>query len=306
MPLHIMYRPKNLDEFIGNESIKISLQSIIERKDKPHAFLFFGASGCGKTTLGRILARELGCSESDIFEYNIGNMRGVDTVRDIDQNSRYAPMTGNAKVYIFDESHRFTKDAQGSLLKLTEDTPSHAYFIFCTTNPEQMLDTLRNRCSSYQVKLLKPSEMKKLLRSVLESEKVEDFSEKVLSKITDLSEGCPRQALVLLDQVIDIADEAEALTAVDCFENEGHETIEICRILVSNDTGKWDKIRKILASVEEEPEAVRRMILGYLSKVLLNSKGNDKVAEMLGCFTDSWFYSGKGGMVQSIYYACKV
>ena len=306
MPLHIDFRPKKLSEVVGNESIKTSLQSIFERKDKPHAFLFFGLSGGGKTTLARIVAKELGCSESDIFEYNSGNSRGIDTVREIDQNSRYAPMQGKAKVYIQDEAHRLTKDAQGAYLKLTEDAPSHAYFIFCTTNPEQMLDTLRNRCSSYQVKALKPSEMKLLLRRVLKSEKVEDFPESVLSKIVEMSEGCPRQALVLLDQVIDIADEKEALEAVDCFESEAHNTIEICRILVGNDTDKWDKIRKILSSIEEEPETVRRMILGYLGKVLLGSKKNDKVAEMLGCFTDSWFYSGKGGMIQSLYFAAKI
>lgn len=308
MPLQNDYRPSCLEEIYGNDHIKSSLESIFAReKDFPHAYLFHGVSGTGKTTLGRIIANLLKCSSSDLYEYNTANMRGIDTVREIDQNCRYAPMNGKTKVYILDEVHRTTVDFQNALLKLLEDTPSHVYFILCTTEPNKLLKTIHTRCSTYQTKLLLNAQMKQLLNDVLVSESIDDFSEAITKKIIEKAEGCPRQALVLLDQVIDITNEETALSAIDSFTGENAEFIEICRLLVDRtDKDKWDKIRKMITNVDEEPETIRRITLGYLSKVLLSSKSNDRIADMISCFVESWYYSGKGGMIQSFYFASKL
>jgi DNA polymerase-3 subunit gamma/tau len=308
MPLHTDFRPSCLDEIYGNRSIKISLESIFAReKDRPHAYLFTGSSGCGKTTFGRIIASLLKCSSDDLMEYNTANMRGIDTVREIDQNCKYAPMTGKVKVYILDEIHKTTGEFQNALLKLLEDPPAHVYFILCTTDPDKLLKTIHTRCTSYQVKPLLNAEMEKLLNDILTTEGIEDFPKKVMTEIIQVSEGCARQALVILDQVIDITDEDTALEAVTAFTGETAAIIDVCKALLDKkDSGKWAKIRVMLKLIEVEPEAVRRSILGYLSAVLLNNNQNDRVAEMLGCFTDSWFNSGKGGMVQALYYASKM
>ncbi len=308
MPLHTDFRPGTLDEVYGNRSIKISLESIFAReKDRPHAYLFHGPSGTGKTTFGRIIASLLKCSSDDLIEYNTANMRGIDTVREIDNNCKYAPMTGKVKVYILDEIHKTTGEFQNALLKLLEDPPSHVYFILCTTDPDKLLKTIHTRCTSYQTKLLLLNEMENLLKDILISEGIEDFPKNVLNEIIRVSEGCARQALVILDQVIDISDETTALESVIAFTGEATAIIDICRLLVTNkDSGKWATIRTMLKIVEAEPEAVRRSILGYLTSVLLNNDKNDRIAEILGCFTDSWYNSGKGGMVQAIYYASKL
>ena len=200
MPLHIEHRPVNLSEIVGNKAIKDSLESIFARKsDFPHAYLFHGPTGTGKTTMARIIAGLLKCDESALQEYNVANLRGIDTVRTINENCRYMPMTGETRVYILDEIHRQTKDAKEGLLKLLEDPPSHVYFILCTTNPEELPDTLRGRCHTYQLKPLKSTEMMELLKSVLKKEKVEDYPETILREIIHLSEGLPRNALVMLD-----------------------------------------------------------------------------------------------------------
>lgn len=308
MPLHIDFRPSLLEEVYGNDSIKISLESIFAReKDRPHAYLFSGPSGCGKTTFGRIIASLLKCSEEDLFEYNTANLRGIDTIREIDQNCKYAPMTGGVKVYILDEFHKTTKDFQNAFLKLLEDPPSHVYFVLCTTDPDQVIKTIHTRCTSYQVKPLLNSQMNKLLSDILISEGIEDFPSTVLNKIIEVSEGCPRQALVILDQIIDITDEKVALNAIASFSGDAHEIIDICRILIDKKSGsKWAQIRIMLKTIDAEPETVRRAILGYFTNALLGTDSNDRIAEILGCFTDSWFNSGKGGMVQALYFASKL
>ena len=308
-PLHIDLRPSSLNDIYGNDSIKTSLESIFSRKkDFPHAYLFTGPSGCGKTTFGRIIASLLQCGEDDLSEYNVANMRGIDTVREIDQYCRYAPSSGKVKVYILDEIHRVTIDFMNALLKLLEDAPSHVYFILATTEPEKLLPTIHTRCSTYQVKPLLNTTMKQFLSDIVIGEGINDFPVKVIDKIIQASEGSPRQALVILDQVIDIVDEDAALNAISSFIPEDiRELKEVYQILLEKSSpDKWDRIRATIKAIDLEPEKVRRATLGYFSAVLLNSKGNDKAAEILGCFIDTWFHTGKSGMIRSFYYSAKL
>jgi DNA polymerase-3 subunit gamma/tau len=304
MPLHLDYRPATLDEIIGNESVKDSLSSIFARKDRPHTFLFIGPSGTGKTTLGRIVKNMLECSDSDFIELNSANTRGIDTIRELSQNCHYSPIDGNVKVYLLDEVHQQTKDAQHAILKLLEDTPSHVYIILCTTEPEKLLKTIHTRCTTYQTKPLTEKETKALLCSVLKKEKVSDFSDKVLNEIIRVSEGCPRQALVILDQVIDILDETAAFSAVSSFSSEEAEVIDICRALFKNEN--WNTVKgKVKAVIQNvEPEKIRYAILGYMQAVLLN-KADDRASMLIDLFSENTYSSGKAGLVNSIYLATK-
>lgn len=307
MPLHTDYRPNCLEDLIGNDSVKDSLESVFGReKDFPHAFLFHGPSGSGKTTLSRIIGNMLECDGSDFAEYNMAESRGIDTVREIDQNCRYAPLNSKFKIYLMDEFHRATTDAQSALLKILEDAPSHVVFLLCTTEPEKVLKTIRTRCMTYQTKLLTPQQITKLLKSVLEKEKVEDYPDKLIKEIVKVSEGCPRSALVLLDSVIDILDEQKALQAISSFNTSETTINEIGMLLIEKGSfaTKWKEMKKLINGIEEEPESVRYAVLGYLTKVLLNN-GDDRIADMIEVFFDSWQYSKKAGMVYSLYNACR-
>jgi DNA polymerase III gamma/tau subunit len=114
MALALKYRPKKMDEVYGNSTIKKSLTALLKRnqKDIPKCFAFFGGSGCGKTTFARIVANELGCSENEFYELNAASVRGIDTIRDIEKQVRYAPMSGSCRIWLLDECF-----AKGTLIK---------------------------------------------------------------------------------------------------------------------------------------------------------------------------------------------
>jgi DNA polymerase-3 subunit gamma/tau len=302
MPLQIEHRPSELSEVFGNKASKESLESIFQRKkDFPHAFLFHGPTGCGKTTMARIIANLLDCDSPE--EYNMSNLRGIDSVRAINEECMYMPLVGTNRVYIIDEVHRQTKDAQNAFLKLLEDPPTHVYFILCTTEPQQLLDTVRGRCHQYQMKPLMSADMMALLNYILKKEKIDDYPESILKEITVLSEGLPRNALVLLDAVIDMADEESAIAALSTVSTSSAETKELCQAIMSGQS--WVTTREILKKIltETEPERIKQAILGYLANVLLGSKKNDRVAILIDHFRTNIFYDARSGIIELVYTA---
>ena len=277
---------------------------MLNREDRPHSFLLTGPSGCGKTTIGRIIKEMLECSDEDYYEYNTANTRGIDTIRDIAQSVNYAPIISGCKIYLLDECHQFTGAAANALLKLLEDTPSHVYFILCTTDPEKLLKTILTRCTTYQVKPLSDKEISALINWVLGCEEKKIAGE-VIKEIVRVAEGCPRQALVILDQIIDIKDVKEAVAAVAAVTVGEAEVIDICRHLIAHKD--WNSIREKVKIVLQntEPEKLRLAILGYFAAVLLNSKSNDRASEVIDLFSENTYSSGRAGVINQIYLACK-
>jgi len=200
--------------------------------------------------------------------------------------------------------HKSTNDAQNALLKLLEDTPKHVYFILCTTEPEKVLKTIHTRCTSYQTKSLSPREMQSLLLTVLKKEGIDVFPDTVIQEIIRVSEGSARQALVVLDSVIDIEDDAKALEAVTAFSVGEVEVLEIFKSLMNSDD--WNSIRKKVATVLQntEPEKIRYAMLGLAGATLL--RGVDNRASMLiDIFSENTYNTGKAGLINSFYISCQ-
>lgn len=304
-PFHLKYRPRRFERFIGNESVVESLKLALHgKKSRPHVFLFTGPSGCGKTTLAMIVKKELRCSKEDFRKYNSANTGGVNTVRDMLSEVDYAPLNGEVKVYFFEEAHKLTDGAQNDLLDILENFPEHVYFFFATTLPGKLLDTLRGRCYEYRLRRLRGREIFDLLRRVCISEEAK-FSPELLKEIARVADGIPRQALVILGQVLDMEDEEKILKAIEEGSVSEAQVLDICRLLLEKGKGKWKEMSVLLKGVDAEPETVRHAILTYLNSVLLN-KGNARVVQLIELFSEPYFYSGKAGLNATCFLACEV
>lgn len=299
MPLHIDYRPKTFDDMIGNRGVVEAHKAIFSRKsDWPHAVLYIGPSGCGKTTMARIYANSLQCTKRDLNEINAANNRGIDTARKIQETMVYSAFESPVKCYLIDEIGATSKDFQTAMLKALEDAPPHVYFLMATTDPQNLLPTLRNRCSTFEMSLLSIDQLMDLIYFVLESEKVEDIPEVAIKEIAIVADGCPRQALVILDQIIDLAPE-DMVEAIQDMRVEDKNTKDLCQALLKKKP--WGEISKILKVIDmSDSERIRYGILGYMGAVLLNND-NPQAAYVMECFKENTYNTKKYGIITSAY-----
>lgn len=227
---HRRFRPQNLNEYIGNTEVKNAVFAALRGDVRPQVILLQGHAGCGKTSMGRLLAMEYNCEDRNeltgacgvcstcesyreyiesgdttnvygLYEYDCSKIGKAESTV-IEENMKSGSITGGWKVYIFDEAHLLTAGAEGGLLKVIEEPPERVLIILCTTNPEDILDTIKSRCQ-LTLTVTKPSreELCKLLAFVCNHEHVE-FEDKALSAICIQSSYVPRQALIALDTVV--------------------------------------------------------------------------------------------------------
>lgn len=301
MGLYLKYRPNALTEIEGNREIVITLRGMFKKNEIPHSMLFHGPTGCGKTTLARIVAKELGCAENNLIEIDTAQFRGIDTVRDLRKNIQYTPLGGGIRVYIIDEVHKMTGDAQNAFLKILEDTPLHIYFILCTTDPQSLLPTIKGRCSQFQVQLLSDDDMKSLLTKIaeLENDSIED---EIIEQITQDSQGHPRNALQILEQVLS-TPKKRRLTIAQQAAIEQSESIALCRALIKGEP--WSKVKVILQGLKnQDAEGIRRVVIGYAQSVLLSSD-NPRAGLILEEFLEPTYNAGFPRIVYASYSVTK-
>ena len=168
--LYRKYRPQTFKEVIGEDHVVGVLEKAIKLGHVAHAYLFSGARGTGKTSVARILARELGTSANDLYEMDAASNRGIDDIRSIKESVSTLPFESKYKVYIIDEVHMLTKDAWNAFLKTLEEPPAHVVFILATTELEKVPETVISRCQTFVFKAPNQQVLKEFALTISEKE----------------------------------------------------------------------------------------------------------------------------------------
>jgi DNA polymerase-3 subunit gamma/tau len=217
------WRPKTFAELTGQGHVVTALQNALARGHLHHAYLLTGTRGVGKTTIARILAKSLNCLTNgvsptpcgacaacadidagrfvDLLEIDAASNTGIDNMREILDNARYAPTVGRYKVYLIDEVHMLSKSAFNSMLKTLEEPPEHVKFVLATTDPQKVPVTVLSRCLQFALKPLAPDEIAGRLAFILREEGIAHDAD-ALALIARAASGSLRDGLSLLDQAI--------------------------------------------------------------------------------------------------------
>jgi len=231
--LYRKYRPQKFSEVLGQEHVVQTLVNSISAKNIPHAYLFCGPRGSGKTTLARIFAKAINCENPniaepcdkcpscleimgqksmDLIEIDAASHTGVDDVRQLIEGIKFAPVKSRYKIFIIDECHQLSKSAANALLKTLEEPPSHAIFVLATTEAHKMIPTIVSRCQRFDFKRLQIPEILKKLEFIAKKENIK-FEDSALALIALNSRGSFRDGESLLDQCISFTGEKGVISA---------------------------------------------------------------------------------------------
>jgi len=297
MELYRKYRPKVLDGVVGQETAIEKLKAAL-KEGLPHFILLSGPSGVGKTTIARILADRLGCSELDVYEINCADFTGVDTVREIRSRLDYAPLGGLARLYVIDEAHQLSTAAQNAFLKILEDTPKRVYFVFCTTNPEGLLRTIRTRAYEFELGAVPPQDLERLIRRVARKEGIQ-LDDGVVDRIVNEADGSARQALVFLDQIRGIDDPECQLEAI---AKSAPQTTAAQIFYLLMKRRQWVEVAEVLKQYDDDPERLRRYLLAAGKQVLLSGgRGADAAFLIIEGLREPTWNVGMPGLVAALY-----
>ena len=207
----LKYRPSSFEKVVGQSSITKTLENAIQNNQLPQAMLFCGPRGVGKTTCARILAKQInGAVQTidysyNIFELDAASNNGVDDIRNLIDQVRIPPQTGNYKVYIIDEVHMLSGQAFNAFLKTLEEPPKYAIFILATTEKHKVIPTILSRCQIYDFKKIKIIDIKNHLESIAKKENI-SYDEDSLFLIANKCDGALRDALSIFDRLVNFTD----------------------------------------------------------------------------------------------------
>ncbi|GAB4117002.1 MAG: DNA polymerase III subunit gamma/tau [Candidatus Caldatribacteriota bacterium] len=308
--LYRKWRPQLFEDIIGQEHITKTLMNAITLNRVAHAYIFSGPRGVGKTTTARILAKALNCQEGptahpcnqcsnctritegfsmDVVEIDGASNRGIDDIRELRNKVKFAPSEGKYRIYIIDEVHMLTPEAFNALLKTLEEPPQHIVFIFATTAPHKIPETITSRCQWFNFRRIPLPEILNKLKKITESEKIE-VETSSLRVIAQYSTGSLRDAESMLDQLIAYCGRKINFSSVKdllgAIEEEMFE--DFLRAIINQEINEGiEIINQLLESGRDAAQFIKGL-MEYIHNLTLVKYCSPEVMQSRGIFSEDW------------------
>jgi len=298
------YRPQRFADVVGQEHVTQTLSNAITQNRIAHAYLFVGPRGTGKTTIARIFAKCLNCTDGpkvdfpeddprakeiaegrsmDVLEIDGASNRGIDEVRELRETVKYAPASSRFKIYIIDEVHMLTKEAFNALLKTLEEPPAHVKFMFATTEPEKVLPTILSRCQRFDLRRIPSALIVKHLSEIARKEDVQ-IDDAALYAIARGADGGMRDAESTLDQLISFC--GKTIAEADVLSMFGlaarGQILELAAAIMAGETEKALRLLNDLAQQGKDISRLVSELLGHFRNLLIFqvSRGDLRMIEV--------------------------
>jgi DNA polymerase-3 subunit gamma/tau len=299
--LYRKYRPKEWDEVVGQDHVVTTLKNAIAADRVAHAYLFAGSRGTGKTTLARLLAKAVNCTNPDpakrpdnecenckavnenrfldLIEIDAASNTSVDDVRDLRDKINFSPSQGKYKIYIIDEVHMLSTAAFNALLKTLEEPPPHAIFVLATTEIHKIPATVLSRCQRHEFRRVPVDEIVKQLKMIINAEKLQ-ADDDALIQIARQSAGGMRDAISLLDQLSSMGEKITLALAQTVLGTATSQTVlDLISSIMDHDPAHGlETIHKAL-DAGADPRSLARQIVEYLRGLMLIKMGNANQVE---------------------------
>lgn len=306
--LYRKWRPQVFEDIIGQEHITQTLMNAISLNRIAHAYIFSGPRGVGKTTTARILAKSLNCEKGptthpcnkcekciritdgysmDVIEIDGASNRGIDDIRDLRNKVKFAPVEGKYKVYIIDEVHMLTAEAFNALLKTLEEPPSHVIFVFATTAPHKIPNTILSRCQWFNFRRIPLQDIITKLKMISRDEEL-NIDNKALNIIARSSTGSMRDAESTLDQVIAYCGKEISLQSVRDILGIIKEDIfyDFIETIIKNDLVKGIEIINQISDSGGDPSQFVKNLMEYVHNLSLIKFCTQEALDFKGIFTE--------------------
>lgn len=263
--LAVKYRPNSWDEVFGQDVIVEILKKQIETNTIKNAYIFSGASGCGKTTVARIFANEINDHKGLPIEIDGASNNGVDNVKNIINEASQRSLNSEYKIYIIDEAHMLTTPAWNAFLKTIEESPKYTIFIFCTTDPQKIPETIKNRCMRFNFTRIKSEVILSKLFKICVEENIK-VSNDVLNYISRISHGEMRNAISKLETCVDYSNEMTIENVLKALGNYSYDTyFDLVNNIVD---GNFLKANDVLNNIYNDGVDMKLFVTDFLSFVL--------------------------------------